>query len=95
MTFRQHLFINNTFGGALILQRFPCADCGASIKPDVKQNQIYERPVLHSIQGGKCHECGAVYLVFNARTVPECVALEPLLDEIAKRFKQEDLSNQH
>lgn len=77
-----HSIINNTLSGPLLLKDFPCAECLSKVRVNARHNTTYRKPVHHGMQHGKCSQCGAEHMIFNARTIDDCDALIPLVESV-------------
>lgn len=84
-----HFLINCTEGKGLVVPHFPCAACGRKVRHAASFMRIIERPVMHSLQAGKCPGCGAQHFVLSARSKPDCVILEPYLRDLIENMKNQ------
>lgn len=85
---RLHALINETRMESVILSRFPCAECGLMITPDLSKNEVRLVPVRHGVQFGGCQSCGAAHFVVSASTKADCIALEPVFAEMKRAMTQ-------
>jgi hypothetical protein len=85
MSYPVHVIINETQTKSVLVKSFPCMECGCSIS--AKTVRINEKPVLHSIQSGKCPSCSAEHFVINGRDKADCIALEPVLVDFQNVLK--------
>lgn len=81
---RLHAFINETRMDSVLLENFPCADCGAGVLPDEARERVLDTPIRHGIQFGDCASCGASHMIVSASTKAECVKLEPVFAEMKR-----------
>lgn len=81
-----HVIINETKTSKIVLDQFPCAECGKPVIPGAEQTTNYEKPVKHALQFGDCTHCGTQHLVASAVTKADCVALEPIVKKLIKSF---------
>jgi hypothetical protein len=74
-----HVFINETKSKHPMVESFPCAECARKITPKAKFNEVFDSPVLHGIQYGKCPACQASHFIISARSEADCEYLKPFL----------------
>lgn len=79
-----HVIINETKSSKIVLDQFPCAECGKPVTPSAEQTTVYENPVKHAVQFGDCTHCGAQHLVASTETKANCIALEPVVKKLTK-----------
>lgn len=89
MSYSVHVIINETRTEGVLVKSVPCMECGRSIS--AKPIRINEKPVLHSIQFGKCATCLAEHFVINGRTKADCIALKPVLADFKKTLQARDV----
>jgi hypothetical protein len=92
-TSKVHAFLNETRTDQVLLDHFPCAECGAIITPDPLLNEIMDSPVKHGIQTAACPACSSLHFVISASTKADCIALEPSFALMQKDFLSDYHSN--
>ena len=84
---RMHAYINETRRESVLLDSFPCADCGARISLDRDEAQELAAPVRHAVQFGDCIDCGAAHMIVSASAKADCIRLEPVFAEMKRSFE--------
>lgn len=85
---RMHAYINETRQDRVLLDEFPCAECGARILLDNAEARELAAPVRHAVQFGDCVDCGAAHMIVSASTKDDCVRLEPVFAEMKRSFER-------
>ena len=82
-----HIIINNTQGDAVLVNSFPCYECGTKTRTKTSQNTVNDKPFIHGLQFGKCPQCSAFHMIASARSTSECDDLIPIVQSFAESLK--------
>lgn len=74
-----HVILNETYTRYALVKSFPCAECSRKVTPKPKFNEVFDVPVLHGLQYGKCAFCQSQHFIISARTEADCLVLKPML----------------
>lgn len=81
-----HFTITEIAGAELSFSQWDCLECGET-SHDVKEGVVMQTPVDWCLQTMACPACGATNFYLNAGSKSDCVALEPVLAEMAAEYR--------